>query len=177
MQDWDDRRMLASIGRGDKAAMRAFYQRYHDGVCRFIQARGADREDAADVVHDAMMEVWRAAKRYRGTASARSWLFAIARNKYVDRVRGSARLSFVEEVPESSDAELDSELILSSSQDAARVRKCLSALKAAQQSVVRMAFFDDLTYTEIGEIEGVPAGTVKSRIFHAKQALLRCLGR
>lgn len=177
MQDWDDKRLLSGIAERDSAAMKVFYERHHKTLRGFLKARGAEADEAADVLHDTMLDVWRSAGRYRGTATVRTWLFTIARNKFVDRVRRSTRLSFVDEVPESDEVEPDSEQILASAQDAARVRACLGGLKAAQQLVVRMAFFDGLSYEEIGQVEGIPAGTVKSRIFHAKQALLRCLGR
>ncbi|MEM0936227.1 MAG: sigma-70 family RNA polymerase sigma factor [Pseudomonadota bacterium] len=176
MQDWDDKRLLARIAERDTTAMRVFYERHQSALRGFLRARGAEAEEASDLLHDAMLDVWRTAARFGGASSARTWLFAIARNKYVDRVRRGTRVSFVEEVPESSDTEPDSETILASAEDAARVRACLDGLKAAQRLVVRLAFFDGLTYEEIAAVEDVPAGTVKSRIFHAKQALLRCLG-
>ncbi len=176
MQDWDDKRLLSSIAKGDSAAMRVFYERHHKTLRGFLSTRGADAEETADVLHDAMLEVWRSAARYRGASSVRTWLFTIARNKFVDKVRRGERLSFVDEVPETGETEPDSEAILASAQDGARVRACLGGLSAGQRLVVRMAFFDELTYEEIADVEKIPAGTVKSRIFHAKKALLRCLG-
>ncbi|MEM1431227.1 MAG: RNA polymerase sigma factor [Pseudomonadota bacterium] len=177
MNDWDDKRLLSRIAAGDSPAMRVFYERHQSTLRGFLRTRGAAPDEAADVLHDAMLEVWRQAGRYRGASSVRTWLFTIARNKFVDRVRRGERLSFVEEVPETDEVEPSPEAILAAAQDAARVRACLGGLKAAQRLVVRLAFFDGLSYDEISELEQIPAGTVKSRIFHAKQALLRCLGR
>jgi RNA polymerase sigma-70 factor (ECF subfamily) len=78
-------------------------------------------------------------------------------------------------VPETIDDTPDIEAVLISAGDAARVRKCLTTLKPIHLSVIRLAYFGDLTYGDISEIEGIPAGTVKTRVFHAKQLLMRCL--
>ncbi|MCR9089333.1 MAG: sigma-70 family RNA polymerase sigma factor [Rhodobacteraceae bacterium] len=173
----DDRELLQRISVSDREAMRAFYERYHTALFAFIRGRGTDPAAAADTVQDAMLEVWRSAGRYRGEAAAKTWLFSIARNKLIDRTRKGARLSHVEDVPETVDEAPDPEAVMIASSEAARVRACLGRLKPAHLSVIRLAFYEDLTYGEISEIEDVPAGTVKTRIFHAKKLLLRCLGK
>ena len=65
--------------------------------------------------------------------------------------------------------------VIEATSDAARLRACLEKLTAAQKSVVRLTFFEDLTYPEAAEVEGVPVGTVKTRIHHAKKLLMHCL--
>ena len=69
------------------------------------------------------------------------------------------------------------EAILSAAADAKRLHACLDKLSPAHKTVMRLAFYEDMSYSEICQIEGVPEGTVKTRIYHAKQLLLRCLGR
>lgn len=173
----DDRVLLEATARGDKGAMRRLYLRHHDSLYRFIRMRCDDDATARDVVHDAMLAVWRSAGRFGGKSSVRTWIFAIARNKLVDRVRRSSQLSFTDEVPETPDDAPDPEAVIAAAQDARRVRICLDRLKKVQIAVIRLAFFDELPYDQIAEIEGVPLGTVKTRVFHAKQALMHCLGR
>ncbi len=177
MQHWEDAQLLSRIAVGDKAAMKVFYERHREALAGFLRSRGAAPEEVADVLHDAMLDVWHAAARYRAAASVRTWLFAIARNKFVDRVRRNDRLSFVAAVPEPAEVEPSTETLLANAQDAARVRSCLAKLKTVQRVVVRLAFYEGLSSEEISELEKIPPGTVKSRIHHAKQALLRCLGR
>ncbi|MCV6598650.1 MAG: RNA polymerase sigma factor [Mangrovicoccus sp.] len=171
-----DRELLTRIGAGDREAMRQFYEEHHSGLTGFIRSRGADASAAADVVQDTMLEVWRNAERYRGDAAARTWLFSIARNKLIDRMRKNARLSPVEDVPEEIDQAPGPEATAIASAEAARVRACLDGLKPDHLSVIRLAFYEDMTYGEISRLEGIPAGTVKTRVFHAKQLLMRCLG-
>lgn len=172
-----DQTLIQRVARSDKQAMRSLYERYHDSLLSFLRARGADDATAADTVHEAMLEVWRSAHRYAGKASVKTWMFTIARNKLVDRFRKSARLSFVDEVPDSQDTQPDPEAISIAASDAKRLRGCLDRLKPAHLSVIRLAFFEDLSYDEIADIEEIPKGTVKTRVFHAKQLLLRCLGQ
>lgn len=176
-QNDDDACLLMRAAQGETDAMRLIYERHHDALFAFLLSRGCDRETAKDVVHDAMLEVWRSAGRYRGSASVRTWIFTIARNKFVDRIRASARLSFVEDVPELPDESPNAEAVISATQDAARIRSCLGKLKDMQRTVIRLSFYEGLSYDEIAKIEDVPVGTIKSRVFHAKKSLMHCLSR
>ena len=62
-------------------------------------------------------------------------------------------------------------------QDAERVRTCIEGLNEVQKSAIHLAFYEDLSYSQIAEIENCPTGTVKTRIMAAKAALMRCLQR
>lgn len=174
--DDEDRALITRISTGEKDAMRQLYERHHNALSGFIRARSVDPSIAADVVQDAMLEVWRSAAQFRGASSVRTWIFTIGRNKLVDRTRRESRLSYTDDVPDIEDDAPNPEAVLASVQDAGRVRDCLATLKEVQRAVMRLAFFDGLSYAEIAELEGIPKGTVKTRVMHAKQALLRCLG-
>ncbi len=173
----EDAELLQRVAVGDQAAMRVLYERHHDALHAFIRGRCGSEATASDVVHNAMLEVWRGAARFSGAASVKSWIFTIARNKLIDRYRKGDRLHLVDAVPETADEGPDPEAVAMAAKDAGRVRTCLAKLKDAHRAAIRLAFFEDLSYDEIGEIEGVPVGTVKTRIYHAKQLLMRCLGQ
>lgn len=172
-----DEELLNRIAAGEKEAMRIFFERYQRPLFGFLRSRGADAQAADDATQEAMMEVWRTAERYEGRATAKTWLFTIARNKFIDQQRKLSRFTVVEEVPEIVDEAVDAEAILISTADQKRVRLCLSKLQPSHLTAIRLAFFEELTYAEISEIESVPEGTIKSRVFHAKKLLLRCLGK
>lgn len=157
--------------------MRALYVQYHDALFAFLKGRGATDQAAADSLQDAMLDVWRSAGQFKGQSSVKTWIFSIARNKQVDQIRKSARLSFVETTPEVADKNADAEHVLIAAGDAVRLRACLDKLKPSHQTVLRLAFYEDMTYADISKVEGVPEGTVKTRIYHAKRLLLRCLGQ
>lgn len=173
----EDTAVLQQIALGDTSAMRLLYERHCGALKAFLLTRSRDTGAVDDILHDTMLDVWRQADRYRGQASVRTWIFAIARNKQVDWMKKNARLSLVEEVPETPDDAPPVEVAMEAAQSAAQVRSCLSKLKRAQRTVIRLSFFEGMGYDEIAQIEGVPTGTVKSRIFHAKQALMHCLSQ
>jgi RNA polymerase sigma-70 factor (ECF subfamily) len=164
----EDQDLLKRVASGDKAAMGVLFERYQRPLYAFLRNRGADVQSADDAVQDAMLNVWRTAGRYSGTASVKTWLFTIGRNKLIDRLRKNAKLRFVDEVPEGIDDAPDAEAVLISSGDAARVQACLEKLKPMHLSIMRLAFFEDLTYPEISSLEDIPEGTVKTRAYHAK---------
>jgi RNA polymerase sigma-70 factor (ECF subfamily) len=172
----EDRVFISQVALGNKDAMRRLFERHHDALFGFIKARSGDAALAADVTQEAMLELWRSASNFRGGSSVKTWLFTIARNKLVDSNRRSARVSYTDDLPDEVDEAPNPEAILASAQEAGRVRACLQTLKDAQRTIMRLAFFEGLTYGEIAQVEGIPTGTVKTRILHAKRALLRCLG-
>lgn len=171
----DDTDLISSIAAGDKSAMRLLYDRYNDAVYAFAVSRCRNEELASDCVHDTMLDVWRTASRFAGRSSVKTWLFSIARNKMVDALRKRGKLTFVDEVPETADPAPDPEAAAIAASEKQRLHLCLNGLKGVQQAAIRLAFLEDLSYPEIAKIEGVPVGTIKTRIFHAKQALMRCL--
>ncbi|MEO0975623.1 MAG: RNA polymerase sigma factor [Pseudomonadota bacterium] len=175
--DTSDDALIRMIERSDKAAMRVLYERHAPALTAFIRNRLSDPVEAADVVQDTFMEVWSSASKFQARSTVRSWMYSIARNKAVDRVRKLSRLIITEPDETIADGAPDAEMIIAQAEDAHRVRTCLNALKDAQRSAVTLAFFQDMTYREISIVEGVSEGTVKSRVHHAKKLLLHCLSK
>lgn len=171
----DDTDLIKRIGSGDKRAMHALYIRYNGALYAFAMSRCDNADLASDCVHDTMLDVMRTASRFSGKSSVKTWLFAIARNKLVDALRKRGKISFVEEVPESEDQAPNPEAAAIAAAERVRLRGCIEGLTEAHRSAVRLAFLEELTYPEIAEIEAVPVGTIKTRIHHAKRALMRCL--
>jgi RNA polymerase sigma-70 factor (ECF subfamily) len=173
--DADDADLVRRIAAGDRRAMRLFYEKYQQAVFAFARGRCGNAELASDCVHDAMLDVWRSAGRYSGGSSVKTWLFAIARNKLVDILRKRGRLSFVAEVEDGPDTAPNPEAAAVAASDSARLHRCLDGLSDPHRTAIRLAFLEDMTYPEIAEIEDAPVGTIKTRIHHAKRALMRCL--
>jgi len=142
---------------------------------RFIQSRLNDPFESSDILHDVFMEVWKSAGRFEGRSKVQTWIFGIAYRKVIDLHRKRGRQVLTDEVPESIDEDADTEACLASGQEAEHVRHCLETLKEDHRSAISLAFYEDMTYGEIAEVAGVPEGTIKTRIFHAKKLLLRCL--
>jgi RNA polymerase sigma-70 factor (ECF subfamily) len=172
----DDRELLSRMAKGDQSALDAFYRAYEGRVYRFIRSKLNDSFDAADVLNEVMFEVWRNAGRFEGRSSVSTWVLGIAHHKTIDRIRRRKPGESVELDPEmAEEGTPDAAQTLSAAQDAEQVRRCVDQLSEAHRSVVHLAFFEDLPYGEIADIVGCPEGTVKTRMFHAKKALMKCL--
>lgn len=165
--------LVQQIASGDHAAMKQVYELHSGPLFHFVKNWLADPHEASDIVHETMLEVWRRADRFQGRSSLKSWIFSIARNKSIDTNRKSSRMSYTDEVPETVDDGPNPVEILEVSEDAAAVKVCITKLSDTHQRMIHLAFYQDLSYREISEIENCPVGTVKTRILHAKKLLLR----
>jgi RNA polymerase sigma-70 factor (ECF subfamily) len=177
MKDADDLSCLNASAAGDKQALRQLYDRHYPGLFQFIRARLHDPVEATDVIQETFLAVWRQAQGYRSQASVKTWIYSIARNKAIDRQRSNRQEVTLDEAPEMPDGALQPDQVSEALSDARRVRECIDGLSPAHQRVIRLAFYEEAEYAEIAEIEQIPVGTVKTRIFHAKKLLLVCLGR
>ena len=172
-----DRTLLRRISKGDENALEEFYNAYQGRVFRFAYSRLNDSFEASDVVNDVMLEVWRCAGRFEGRSSASSWVFGIANHKILDRLRRRR------DAPEELDEQLEDESaknpidVISNAEDADHVHHCLGTLSTSHKAALHLAFFEDMSYPDIALALGVPEGTVKSRVYHAKRAMLHCLSK
>lgn len=167
--------LVHSIAAGDHAAMKQVYELHSGPLFHFVKNWLADPHEASDIVHETMLEVWRRADRFQGRSSLKSWIFSIARNKSIDKNRKASRLSYTDEVPDMADDDISPLEALELSQDAVHLRDCIAKLSETHRRMIHLAFYQDLSYKEISEIEGCPVGTVKTRILHAKKLLMRDL--
>jgi len=175
MRNDQDNELIAQIANGDRRAMRALYDAYSEPVYRFAKVWLADPFDASDIMHETMIDVWKSASKFAGRSSVKTWIFSIAKNKSIDRNRKGSRTVLQDADPDIVDDAPAPHAALESFQDAERLRACVDKLGPVQRAAVHMAFYEDLTYREIADIEDCPVGTVKTRIMHAKKLLARCL--
>ena len=173
----DELDLVERISAGDQSAMKQVYELYSKPLTHFVKNWLANPHEASDIVHETMLEVWRRADRFRGRSSLKSWMFSIARNKSIDKNRKLSRLSYTDDVPEMADDDAGPADILEASQDSVRLKSCIAELSETHRRMIHLAFYEDLSYREIAEIEGCPIGTVKTRILHAKKLLMRKLAR
>ena len=167
--------LLTQVAHGDRKALAALYRALERPVFRFIQSRLNDPFESADILHDVFMDVWRSAGRFEGRSKVQTWVFGIAYRKVIDLHRKRGRVEVTDDIPETIDDDANAETCLAAGQEAEHVRHCVERLKDDHRTAISLAFYDDMTYGEIAQVSGVPEGTVKTRIFHAKKLLLRCL--
>lgn len=177
--DQTDTALMREVAQGDMVAMKALYARHAPALERFAIHYVRDRSEVADVVQTTMMEVWRTAAKFEGRSSVRTWILSMAKYKAIDQQRRQSKVSVVDPQSAAFEAVDDqtAEAIVSAAQDDALLHDCVAALPDQQRSAIHLAFFQELTYAEVAEMEGVAEGTIKTRIFHAKKLLMRCLSK
>lgn len=97
-----DGALVAAVLAGDRTAVAAIYDRYADRLHDFCHSVLRDRDEAADAVHDAFLDAIGKLQQLRDPTRLRPWLYAIARNQALARIRARRRMEPVEEVPEMS---------------------------------------------------------------------------
>lgn len=171
----DPKTLLRDIANGDKTAMAALYRQMEQPLYRFICVKLNDPFEANDILHEVFMDVWRSADKFEGRSAVKTWLFAIAYRKTMDRFRKTKRVVLTDEMPDLADDSASQFDILAAGEESQHIRFCLEELSLEHRQAIELAFYDDMTYREIADVSATAEGTVKTRIFHAKQLLKRCL--
>lgn len=158
---------------GDLAAFRELYQTYGPRVKAYMIRQGADAATAEDLAQETLFTVWRKASLYAADkGGAATWIFAIARNMRIDRLRREVPW---QELPEGRDEQPSGEALpdeaASENERQARVRAALAQLPPEQHEVVALSYLDGLSHGEIAQRLGLPLGTVKSRMRIAYQRI------
>jgi RNA polymerase sigma-70 factor (ECF subfamily) len=168
--------VLDACRRGDDAAFRTVVEAYQDRVYALCAAlAGADGED---LLQETFVRVHAAIGRFdpAGPASLLGWILTIARRLCTDRSR-AARVRLAAALPpDGLAADGTPHRDLERSRLRAKIRLAVAALPEDQRAVIALREWDGLAYEEIAAIEGVPVGTVRSRLARAREALRDALG-
>jgi RNA polymerase sigma-70 factor, ECF subfamily len=157
-----DGELIERIGAGDPSAFDELYRRYARPIFALALRRLGDRGRAEDAVQEAFASVWRSAGTYRAERGAGAhWLYAVARNAIVDR--GRARGENPMEAADEVSAEPGPPERAESEWAAWRVHRALAELPEREQAVLELAYWSDLSQSEIANRLGIPLGTVKTR--------------
>jgi RNA polymerase sigma factor (sigma-70 family) len=158
--------MRAVAEAGDRAAFAALYEHFAPRLKAWLMRLGTPEDAAEELAQESLITAWRRAASFDpAQASVATWLFTIARNKRIDRLRRERRpeidLSDPALVP---DPEPSPDAVIDAAQAEAQLRAALQDLPEEQLHLLRLAFFSDLSHRDIAEREKLPLGTVKSRI-------------
>lgn len=160
-----DAALIAAIAQGDRDAFIMLFERYAGRVKGYLMRTGTSAADADEITQDVMVAVWRHAARFDpARAAASTWIFAIARNRRIDVVRRVRPAPDPDEPLLHPEPEPDALEILGAAEREAQLRAALAQLSEAQRRVLVAAFYDGLSHPEIAARDGLPLGTVKSRI-------------
>ena len=178
MEPFDYESELERCGRRDASALRRLYDReagFLLGVALRIVRR---REVAADVIHDAFLDVWQRAGQFdRSRGAGRVWLASIVRYRALKHVRQAGREADYDRAAHeavTTDAP-DPMEALAASQEAEALRRCLGDLPEERRRVILLAYVEGLSQSEIAMRLDAPIGTVKAWTRRSLLALKDCL--
>lgn len=161
----------------DPAAFRELYDAFGPRVKAYMMRKGADAGTAEDLAQETLLTVWRKAALYADDkGSMTTWVFTIARNLRIDRLRREVPWQELPEwrLAEPSEESLPDEALVEK-QRQERVQTALAELPADQREVVALAYLEGLSHSEIATRLSLPLGTVKSRMRIAYQKVRAAL--
>jgi RNA polymerase sigma-70 factor (ECF subfamily) len=177
-----DQQLVERVQRGDKHAFDLLVSKYQRKLGRLISRFVRDPAEAEDVTQDAFIKAYRALPGFRGESAFYTWLYRIGINtakNYLVALGRRAPTSTQFDAEESEDFE-GAELLqdvntpeneLMSKQVAGVVNASLLQLPEDLRTALTLREIEGLSYEEIAEIMGCPIGTVRSRIFRAREAI------
>ena len=167
-----DSELLIAVAAGDRRALEQLYLGYHRRLARFLSRFTQRYENVEEIINDTFMVVWQRAHDFRRASRVSTWIFGIAYRtalKSIRRQKNHTAARSLDESPELAvDPVLDTEV-----ED--WVTHGLNCLPIEQRLTLELAYHMGHSMEEIAEITGAPVGTVKARMFHARQKLRQYL--
>jgi RNA polymerase sigma factor (sigma-70 family) len=161
--------------RGEPAALeelvRTWEKRLFYFICRLVDTE----QDAWDVLQQSWLRVLTGIGRLRDPSALRPWLYRIARHTAFNH--GQVRATYSRFLDDYPSAPADEDSGQEDFDNADQVHNGLAQLSLPFREVLTLFFLEDFSIDAIAEIVGVPPGTVKSRLYHAKQALRAVFGK
>ena len=165
---------------GDEEACETLVRRYQDRVFSLVYSIIGGTDQVEDIAQEAFLKAFRSLKSFRGGSSFYTWLYRITVNTALNALRSKGRrqeasledlggLEFLVD-PDVGPAESAARRQLAS-----RVREAIDRLDEQYRTIVYLRELEDLSYEEIAEVVELPVGTVKSRLFRARQHLKELL--
>lgn len=159
-------------GLRDRDCFMRIYDYFMPRLCVYLRGLGVPDAVAEELAQESLLRLWlRAADFDPAQGALSTWLYRIARNLHIDRIRRERSWMQVQAAVEDA-ATLDVIERSSAEQfaDQARLRQRINELPAVQARLVRMSYFEAKSHSEIAEAIGMPLGTVKS---HLRRAFLQ----
>ena len=169
-----DGELIQRTSAGDRVAYEKLYRRYARSVFGLALRRLGDRGRAEDAVQETFASIWRSAGTYRPERGPGApWLYGVARNAIVDRSR--ARTETPAETPDEPSTEASPGEQAEQAWTSWRIHRALEALPEREREVVALAYWSDLSQSEVAKRLDIPLGTVKTRTRSALQHLATIL--
>lgn len=152
--------------RRDRAAFAQLFGHFAPRVKAYLMRLGSDAASAEDLMQDVMLTVWRRADSYDpAQAGVGTWIFTIARNRRIDALRRERRPALDAEDPAlRPEPPAPADQVTAAQQWEERLGAALRELPPEQGEMVRLAYYEDRSHSDIAQRLNIPLGTVKSRL-------------
>jgi RNA polymerase sigma-70 factor (ECF subfamily) len=178
-----DKELVRRVQQGDKRAFEALFGRYQHKIHNLVARYLRDTQDVEDVTQEAFIKAFKALPRFRGESAFYTWLYRIAINTAKNHMVAKSRRPPGTDV-DVSDAEFmdgadmlkegeSPDAVLARDELSRAIDEAISELPDDLRSAVTLREFDGLSYEQIAEIMDCPVGTVRSRIFRARESIDR----
>jgi len=172
VQETSDEALISFIADGDKRAMQVLYARHNVRVYRFILRLTGNQSLAEDLVSEVFLDVWRQAEGFESKSQVSTWLLAIARYKALSALRRRTEEHLDDHMAATiEDTADDPETVVGTKDRNMIVQKCLTKLSPAHREVIDLVYYHEKSVDEVAKIVGVPAATVKTRMFYARSKM------
>ena len=172
VQETSDEKLISLIADGDRRAMQVLYARHNIRVYRFILRLTGNQSLAEDLVSEVFLDVWRQADGFESKSQVSTWLLAIARYKALSALRRRTDEPLDDHMAATiEDTADDPETVVGTKDRNIIVQKCLTQLSAAHREVIDLVYYHEKSVDEVAQIVGIPAATVKTRMFYARNKM------
>ena len=180
--DPTDESLVRAVLSGDRERFELLVERYQTRLVNYLYRMVRNLEEAHDLTQEVFIRVYQALDRYDSQYRFSTWLFRVAQNAAIDVIR-KRRIQLVpltRRADEGSDATVDLELpdgqpsALESLQGReldASIRAAIDTLPWEYRELILLRHYGELAYEEIAEVKAMPLGTVKNKLFRARQML------
>ncbi len=155
--------------RGERAAFEAIFRQFQPRLRYYLRRLNAGDDHIDDTLQDIWVKVVRQVGSLRDSRAFVAWLYKVARNEVYAKAK--ARDPFVELSEEHLELVTDNHEPVFSEGEASRIHVALGKLTPAHREILTLCFLEELSPKQVAAILGIRAGTVRSRIYYAKQAL------
>lgn len=177
-----DNELVVRVQRGDKAAFDLLVLKYQRKIMRLVSRMVRDQAEVEDVVQEAFIKAYRALPQFRGDSAFYTWLYRIAINTARNWLSSAGRRPSAPSAIETEDGETFDETdnltdistpesVLASRQVAAAVNEAIETLPDELRTAIVLREIEGMSYEDIAQSMGCPIGTVRSRIFRAREAI------
>jgi RNA polymerase sigma-70 factor (ECF subfamily) len=171
--DSQETQLLQRIAARDRQALEELYHAYHRRLSRFVLRLAPRYDFAEEVINDTFWVIWRKAGEFRGASRVSTWIMGIAYRRALRALR-SVRQDTAAQVRLSEQrSDIHDEAELLDTQD--WLARAMRELPEEQRLTLELAYFMGHSCEEIAAITSSPVGTVKARMFHAREKLRRTL--